>query len=58
MNSLKVLIVLIVLAFFSFIVYGQEYERGPLNVTVYNSDLGVIKDVRKIDLKKEYQILK
>src|SRR3989339_99069 len=31
---------------------AQEFERVTLNVTVYNSDLGVIKDVRKIDMKK------
>lgn len=34
------------------ILNAQEYEHSSLNVTVYNSDLGVIKDVRKIDLKK------
>ncbi|MBI5324778.1 MAG: hypothetical protein HZB41_05815, partial [Ignavibacteriae bacterium] len=52
MKFLKQLTVTIL--FFSFILisYSQEFERGPLNVTVYNSDLGVIKDIRKIDLKK------
>ncbi len=31
---------------------AQDYQQKSLNVTVYNKNLGVVKDVRVIDIKK------
>lgn len=39
------------LLFFLQITFAQEYDRKSLAVTIYNSNLGVIKDLRSVDFK-------
>ncbi|NLO19404.1 MAG: DUF4139 domain-containing protein [Ignavibacteria bacterium] len=38
--------------FCTFLIQSQEIERKSLNVTIYNNDLGVVRDLRVLDLKK------
>jgi hypothetical protein len=52
MKNRKILFLVSLLLLFQLCLYGQEKTSKSLNVTVYNSDLGVIKDVRSMDLKK------
>jgi len=40
------------LIFCTSFINAQETERKSLNVTIYNDDLGVIRDLRTLDLKK------
>jgi hypothetical protein len=47
----KLSLILIFSAILSQFNSAQEYERKSLAVTIYNNNLGVIKDVRKIDIK-------
>jgi len=50
---MKVLsVILIVLTFFTVNIFSQESSHKSLFVTVYNDNLGVIRDIRSIDIKK------
>jgi hypothetical protein len=52
MYYLRALTIYLLSTLCSLVLNAQDYERNALNVTVYNSDLGVIKDVRVVELKK------
>ena len=45
-------VILIVVTFFTVNIFSQESSHKSLFVTVYNDNLGVIKDIRRIDIKK------
>ena len=45
-------VILIVVTFFSVNIFSQESSHKSLFVTVYNDNLGVIRDTRSIDIKK------
>ncbi|MGE5437243.1 MAG: DUF4139 domain-containing protein [Syntrophothermus sp.] len=44
--------ILVFLLINSFVIFPQETNQKSLAITVYNGDLGVIKDVRSLDLSK------
>ena len=44
------LILLLFVLSFSSILFCQEYEQKSLNVTIYNNDLGVVRDIRNINV--------
>ncbi len=48
----KLIILLSALFICASSLFAQETERKSLNVTIYNDDLGVIRDLRTLDLKK------
>jgi len=50
--SKYLLIISILFVFAISSVFAQETNQKSMNVTVYNNNLGVIKDVREIDIKK------
>jgi len=52
MNNSKILLLIIALIIISYQLQGQNYQQKSLNVTVYNSNLGVVKDTRTIELNK------
>lgn len=43
--------ILIILVFFSITLLAQETNRKSLNVTIYNDNLGVIREIRNVNLK-------
>lgn len=43
---------LILSAFFAFPLFAQDVKRESIALTVYNNNLGVVRDVRLFDLKK------
>mgnify|MGYP003736904511 CR=1 FL=1 len=48
----KTFALIFALIFCTSFINAQETERKSLNVTIYNDDLGVIRDLRTLDLKK------
>jgi len=51
MNKLSLFIVLFLLLIYSNKLLSQQANQKSVAVTVYNVNLGVVKDVRTIDLK-------
>ncbi len=51
MKKISLILTLLIVFTFSFL-FGQESTSKSLNVTVYNSNLGVVKDVRTMDIRK------
>ena len=45
-----ILSIIFSLAFLTFEIFGQETDQKSVSVTVYNQNLGVVKDVRTLDL--------
>ncbi len=45
-----ILSIIVSLIFLSFEMFGQESDQKSVSVTVYNQNLGVVKDVRVLDL--------
>jgi len=48
----KSIILLLALFICTSFIFAQETERKSINVTIYNDNLGVIRDLRTLDLKK------
>jgi len=44
--------VIFIITFFTVSIFSQENNHKNLFVTVYNDNLGVVRDIRKIDIKK------
>ncbi len=57
MGKLVSLFIFIVFSFQAIII-AQEIENKSVSVTVYNKNLGVVRDIRKVNLKKGEQKLK
>ncbi len=50
--------VFLILIAFSLSTYAQKIERKSLNVTVYNENLGVIKDTREMEIQQGISTIK
>ena len=44
--------ILLLIAVSLSVAVSQDYKQKSINVTIYNENLGVVKDVREIDIKK------
>lgn len=52
MSKINSISIFLIFCFLAVQLFAQNNQQKSLNVTVYNSDLGVIKEVRSIDLNK------